>query len=135
MCASVLNERPNERKDERANEHTNVSSFSHFTNFRSSFLSLSRRSYQAITFRREREKKREKVMMNDNLYISSFLITRRRENTHARARTHEASASFNHTVCPIANGSSLKYVRLSSCEIESNPYSITCCRQMDGLSS
>jgi hypothetical protein len=69
-------------------------------------------------------------MMNDNLYISSFLMQRREEEKKVTSVIFQS-----YTVCPIANGSSLKCGQLSQCEIESNPYSITCCcrRQMDCL--
>lgn len=64
----------------------NVSSLSHFTNFRSPFLPSiisSKELFKRKEKGREEREREEKVMMNDNLYISSFRTSRRRrKNTN-----------------------------------------------------
>lgn len=69
-----------------------------------SFLFLSERSLF------EANGKEEKVMMNDNLYISSSPSFFDSHQERSKRKTTTSSVIFNHPVCPIASGLSLKCV-------------------------
>lgn len=101
----------------------------------SSFLSFVRSSSIISTDCFSKRKKSKVMMMNDNLYISSFSHRMKKE----KKEKNLISVIFNHiyTVCPIASGSSLKYIYMTIWRRDRiQPlfnYLLCRCRQMDGL--